>query len=99
MIIVKIERWPDHVDPNDPSAPRNHIEIAKAIIRNDHSGTAEFGNYDVELYDPPAYNPWAGNNIELRVERYPRRNLGAWHLLARVLRQFEEQYPSEEPPA
>lgn len=93
MIIVKIERWPDDVDPSDPSAPRNHIEIAKAVIRNDHTGSPEAGNYTVELYDPPAYNPWAGERVELRVEDFPRRRLGAWHLLARVLRQFETVRP------
>lgn len=93
MIIVKIERWPDDVDPNDPTAPRNHIEIAKAVIRNDHTGNAEVGNYTVDLYDPPAYNPWAGVNVEIRVEDFPRRTLGAWHLLARALRKFEELRP------
>ena len=95
MIIVKIERWPDDVDPNDP-APRSRIEIAKAVIRNDHTGSPELGNYDVELYDPPAYNPWAGVTVDLRVEDFPRRTLGAWHLIARALRQFEELRPSEE---
>lgn len=95
MIIVKIERWPDDVDPNDPS-PRSRIEIAKAVIRNDHTGTPELGNYTVELYDPPAYNPWAGVNVDLRVENFPRRTLGAWHLIARALRQFEEVRPEEE---
>jgi hypothetical protein len=96
VIIVKIERWPDGVDPNDPAAARSRIEIAKAVIRNDHTGSPDHGNYDVQLYDPPAYNPWAGVNVDLRVENFPRRTLGAWHLIARALRQFEEQRPADE---
>lgn len=89
MIIVKIERWPDDADPADPgSAQVRRTDIARAVIRNDHSGSHDLGNYDVQLYDPPAYNPWAGTTLSTRVEGFPRRALGAWDLLYRVLRDL-----------
>lgn len=89
MIIVKIERWPDNVDPDDPAAARvRRTDIARAVIRNDHSGSPELGNYEVSLYDPPAYNPWAGRTLTTRVEGFARRELGAWDLVFRALRDL-----------
>lgn len=89
MIIVKIERWPDNVDPDDPAAARvRRTDIARAVIRNDHSGTPGLGNYEASLYDPPAYNPWAGRILTTRVQGFPRRELGAWDLVFRVLRDL-----------
>jgi hypothetical protein len=89
VIVVKIERWPDDVDPDDPGAARvRRTDIARAVIRNDHTGTPEHGNYDVRLYDPPAYNPWAGRTVTTRLEGFPRRELGAWDLVYRVLREL-----------
>ncbi len=86
MIIVKIERWPDQVDPDDPHEKQTpYTDIARAVIRNDHSGTHETGSYHVELYDPPAYNPWAGVVLETEVHDFPRRELGAWDLVYRAL--------------
>ena len=86
MIIVKIERWPDHLDPDDPrERVRPHTDIARAVIRNDQSGTTDVGNYDIELYDPPPYNPWAGVTLRGEVREFPRRELGAWDLLYQAL--------------
>ncbi len=86
MIIVKIERWPDHADPDDPrERSRPHTDIARAVIRNDKTGSFEEGNYSVELYDPPAYNPWAGATLRTEVRDFPRRERGAWDLLYRAL--------------
>jgi len=89
MIIVKIERWPDDVDPDDPESERvRRTDIARAVIRNDHTGSQSLGSYEVRLYDPPAYNPWAGQTLTTRVEDFPRRELGAWDLVYRVLRDL-----------
>lgn len=89
MIIVKIERWPDQVDPDDPhEKSRPHTDIARAVLRNDRSGSYEVGNYSVELYDPPAYNPWAGVTRSTEVRDFPRRELGAWDLIYRALEQL-----------
>lgn len=89
MIIVKIERWPDDVDPDDPESARvRRTDIARAVIRNDHTGTPELGSYEARLYDPPAYNPWAGTTLTARVAEFPRRRLGAWDLVYRVLRDL-----------
>ena len=99
MIIVKIERWPDDVDPDDPEAERvRRTDIARAVIRNDHTGTNALGSYDVRLYDPPAYNPWAGRTLTTRVERFPRRDLGAWDLVFRALRDLIAERNEEGPP-
>lgn len=100
MIIVKIERWPDDVDPDDPESARvRRTDIARAVIRNDHTGSPDLGNYDARLYDPPAYNPWAGRTLTTRVERFPRRELGAWDLVYRVLRDLvaERNEPASAP--
>ena len=89
MIIVKIERWPDDVDPDDPGSARaRRTDIARAVIRNDHTGTHDLGNYEARLYDPPAYNPWAGTTVSTRIEGFPRRQLGAWDLIYRVLHEL-----------
>lgn len=89
MIIVKIERWPDDADPDAPGAERGHrTDIARAVIRNDHLGSHERGSYEVRIYDPPAYNPWAGRTLATRIEDFPRRELGAWDLVYRALRDL-----------
>ncbi len=86
MIIVRIERWPDDADLDDPrEQARPHTNIARAVLRNDHLGTDERGNYDIELYDPPPYNPWGGETRTGRVEDFPRKELGAWDLIYRAL--------------
>lgn len=104
MIIVKIERWPDDVDPDDPESARvRRTDIARAVIRNDHRGSPELGSYEARLYDPPAYNPWAGTTLTTRVTDFPRRQLGAWDLVYRVLRDLvaerNEPAAAQEPPA
>ncbi len=58
------------------------------MLRNDHLGTDELGNYDVELYDPPPYNPWSGETLRGRVEGFPRKERGAWDLIYRALAQL-----------
>ncbi|HTX01960.1 MAG TPA: hypothetical protein VMD59_24465 [Acidimicrobiales bacterium] len=89
MIIVKIERWSDDADLDDPrEQQRAHTNIARAVMRNDHLGSDDLGNYDVELYDPPPYNPWSGETRRGRVESFPRKELGAWDLIYRALAQI-----------
>lgn len=89
MIIVKIERWPDDADLDDPrELARSHTNIARAVLRNDHLGSEDLPNYDVELYDPPPYNPWSGETRHGRVESFPRKERGAWDLIYRALVQI-----------
>jgi|GEM_PF-1072052 hypothetical protein len=86
MIIVRVERWPDDADPDDLQRERRrHTDIARAVIRNDHSGSTESGNYDVTVYDPPPYNPWGGVNHRTRVQGFPRQELGVWDLIHSAL--------------
>jgi len=82
---VRIERWPDDADPNDERQRHRRTDIAQAIMRNDHSGSRELGNYEIGLYDPPPYNPWSGTHRSGTVEGFPRRDLGVWDLLYRAL--------------
>jgi len=89
VIIVKIERWSDDADLDDPrEQARAHTNIARAVIRNDHTGSDELGNYEVELYDPPPYNPWSGETLRAKVDSFPRKELGAWDLVYRALEQL-----------
>jgi hypothetical protein len=98
MIIVRIERWPDDVNPDDPHLDYNKkVDIARAVIRNDHSGVEDAENYVVTLYDPPAYNPWAGKTRETRIEGFQRRVDGAWDLVHEALHTLEEHRKSDEP--
>jgi hypothetical protein len=99
VIIVRIERWPDDVNPDDPHLDYHRkVDIARAVIRNDHSGVEGSENYVVELYDPPAYNPWAGRTRDTRIEGFPRRDLGAWDLVHQALHTLEESRAGDEPP-
>jgi len=86
LIVVKIEQWPDGSDIEDPrERMRPHTDIAWAVMDNDKTGTEEAGNYDVRLYDPPPYNPWAGAVVKGKITGFPRKRLGAWDLLYEAL--------------
>ncbi|HUZ21048.1 MAG TPA: hypothetical protein VMU75_10815 [Acidimicrobiales bacterium] len=91
MIIVRVERWPDDADPDDLQRERRrHTDIARAVIRNDHSGSTDSGNYDVTVYDPPPYNPWGGVNHRTRIQSFPRQELGVWDLIHSALEATSE---------
>ncbi|MCL5047441.1 MAG: hypothetical protein M1374_01395 [Firmicutes bacterium] len=86
MIVVKIEQWPDGADIEDPRERlRPHADIAWAVLKNDKTGTDDLGNYEVRLYDPPPYNPWAGAVVKEQVSNFPRKRLGVWDLLHKAL--------------
>ncbi len=86
MIVVKIEQWPDGADIEDPrERSRPHTDIAWAVMQNDKTGSEELADYDIKLYDPPPYNPWAGAVVKEKVTKFPRKKLGVWDLLFKAL--------------
>jgi len=66
-------------------------ELGQAFIGNDETGTAEFGNYDVELYSDDAVEPCRG-----RVEKYERKTRPIWPLVERALSSALPMLPLNE---
>ncbi len=78
MVVVKIEIHPC----GDATRAR---QIGEVRIANDGTGTAEFGNYDVELLHSGAWWGTPGVYRRGKVLRFAR-NLSPYHLLARALK-------------
>ena len=74
MLIVRVELWP-HGDE------LRKEEIGKLVIANDGTGTAVFGNYDIELSEKER------ETEKGRVETYFRKH-SVWVLVKRALDQL-----------
>lgn len=85
VIVVRVERWPDGVDPNDPANARRATLLATSEIRNDGTGDRELGNYEVTVYDPAPYYALRGATLHGEIRGFPRRQLGVWDLVHRAL--------------
>lgn len=73
MIVVKIEMWPG-------GNQENRYLLGSAILINDSSGSATWGDYECTLF-------LKGKRIwkQTYVAQFPRQRLNAWHLVKRML--------------
>ena len=76
MIRVTVELVPQ----GDESRAKT---LHTAVIANDGSGTKDRGNYRFSLSRKGSARPWK----EGRISGFPRKRLGTWHLLYRVLKE------------
>lgn len=77
MLVIKVELWPQG-DSN------RAVSQGYATITNDASGTLTVGNYRVAISQRDGNRPWK----EGQVKGFPRKQLGAWDLLYRALREM-----------
>lgn len=79
MIVVKIELWPYGMEDRAR-------EIARMIIAND-GGTAELGDYAVQVEAPPPGTPkalrWPSRTVHVR--QFKRLTTPIWVLVQRAL--------------
>lgn len=61
--------------------------LAQAIISNDGTGTINRGNYQYSLYKTQLNRTYK----EGKIKDFPRKSLGVWNLLHRVLKNVYEK--------
>lgn len=74
MLVVTIELWPRGFETNKQT-------IGKMYIANDGTGTLTQGNYDAIIKKRGTNTTWKIG----RIEGFPRKRLGPWYLLYRLL--------------
>jgi hypothetical protein len=80
MLVIRIEEWPY----GDESRKK---DLGVAHIANDVSGTLSSGNYWFKLFKSPEYAKSPGIWKKGNVYNFPRKRLGPWDLLYRVLKE------------